>query len=374
MAPKSDASNADRDARMRALVDQLPAVVWSTDDELRFTSSRGGGLATLGLQPDQVVGITLYEYFQTRDDEFAPIKAHHRALAGESVSYEVEWAGRHFETYTEPFRDERGRLTGTLSIALDVTERKQAETARRGLELKLREQHRLEAVGQLAAGLAHEINNPLQSIMNFAQLIRSRGQIDLVREYAEEIVNEVHGLAAIVRNLQRLVHEDGELPSEVRLQDVVEGTVSLFRAALRKERIDLQVDVPEDLPAVWCRARSVQQALINLVTSARDALNHRYPRGDADKRMRILARPSTALGHASLRLTVEDRGTPIPESTIARLFEPFTLVAGREQGSGLGLSISRAIVRENGGELSVEVQGESGQTTFHLDLPLSAEQ
>lgn len=369
MQPK----DTERDARMRALADQLPAVVWSTDAELRFTSSSGGGLVALGLTRDQVVGTTLYEFFSTSDRDFVPIRAHLRALAGEAVNYETEFSGRVYENSVLPFRDASGTVVGVVGMAIDVTMREHALAARGLLQDKLREQFRLESIGKLASGLAHEINNPLQSILNFAQLIRARAGAGSIREYAEEIAHEVRRLSDIMRNLQSLVHQEGQLPTEIRLSDLVERTLSLFRAALRKESIDIELDLPGDLPVAWARANGVQQVLINLLTGARDALNARYPLHHDDKRIRVSAHVISAAGARRVRLTVEDHGAPIPSEHIARVFEPFSMVSGRDQGTGLRLAISHGIARENSGELSVE-SDPALATRFHLDLPIASEQ
>ena len=123
----TDRSRAEE--RLRRLTDQLPAVLWSTDPELRFTSSLGAGLSVLGLRPNEVVGKTLFEFFQTRDPEYPSIANHLRALEGESVGFDAEWAGRHFASHVEPLRGRDGSIVGTLGLAVDVTERRKAEEA-----------------------------------------------------------------------------------------------------------------------------------------------------------------------------------------------------------------------------------------------------
>jgi C4-dicarboxylate-specific signal transduction histidine kinase len=242
----------------------------------------------------------------------------------------------------------------------------------RGLADQARRQ-KLEAVGQLASGLAHEINNPLQSILNYAQLIRARAGAGVVRDYAEEILAEVQRLATIVRNLQGLVHHEDELPAEVSLHDLVERTLSLFRAALHKDSIVLEVDVAQDLPAAWGSVHGVQQVLINLLTAARDALNHRHAERNDSKRLAIRAALVDGPGGSRLRLTVEDTGIVIPSSAMERLFEPFGAVEGREQGSGLALVLTQNIAKAAGGELRAG-SDQLSTTSFHLDLPLAADQ
>jgi PAS domain S-box-containing protein len=117
----------DSERRLRLMVEQMPAVLWSVDASLRFTLSLGAGLAALGLTPNQAVGTTLPAFFGTDDPEAPMLAAHRRALAGESVSLRTEWAGRWYEAHVEPCRDSEGRTTGVLGIALDVTDRQRTE-------------------------------------------------------------------------------------------------------------------------------------------------------------------------------------------------------------------------------------------------------
>jgi PAS domain S-box-containing protein len=122
--------------RLRLLVEQVPAVMWSTDRELRFTSSVGAALAGLGLEPNEIVGLTLHEYFATDDPEFPPIAAHARAIRGESSSFAFAWQGRSFEAHVEPFVGSGSEIVGSVGIALDVTERTLAEEARHRSEVR----------------------------------------------------------------------------------------------------------------------------------------------------------------------------------------------------------------------------------------------
>jgi PAS domain S-box-containing protein len=365
----SSKPSTESDALLLALADQLPAVVWTTDAGLRFTSSSGGGLSALGLVRDQVVGLSLRQYFGTEDDEHPAIDAHRRALKGEWVKYETEVQGRWYETQVAPFR-EADRVIGTVGMAIDVTDRKRAEQTGAALESRLRQKYKLEAVGQLASGLAHEINNPLQSVLNFAQLIRSRSE-GPVREYADEILHEVQRIAASVRNLQSFVHQGDAVPAEIRLDQVVERTLSLFRTVMQKEQIRIEVDVAPDLPPAWGKVHAVQQVLVNLLTAARDAVNGRHPLGGDDKRIYIKAEARERGGERFVRLTIEDHGTAIRPEDLPRVFEPFVAIDGRDQGGGLGLAISHNIACESGAELSVESDG--WVTRFHLDLKTAAD-
>ncbi len=240
------------------------------------------------------------------------------------------------------------------------------------LSPRLRAAYKLEAIGSLASGLAHEINNPIQSIMNYAQLIRRRATDAGVQECADEIAHEAHRVATIVRNLQAFVHDREEAPSPVRIADVVERACALFGAALNKENIVIEQRYGDDVPDVVCRPRAIEQIIVNLLMGARDALNDRHPKGGKDKRVIIEARSyelADKSGARSVRLSVEDFGTPIADRDIKRVFEPFAALPGRDQGAGLGLAVSYDIARANGCTLSVEREEPRRSTRFVLELP-----
>jgi PAS domain S-box-containing protein len=118
------------DPGLQLLVDQMPAMVWAIDAHHRFTVVRGGSLGELGMEQDQFVGMTLYEFFQTEDDDFLPIAANARALAGEPIAYELDWGGRTYRVRVEPQRDDVGIVVGTVSVAFDITDVRRAEDER----------------------------------------------------------------------------------------------------------------------------------------------------------------------------------------------------------------------------------------------------
>ena len=116
-----------REAHLRLLTEKMPAIVWSTDTDLRFSSCLGAGLEGLGLRPREQTCRSLFEYFSTDDAEFLPIAAHRRALMGESVHFEVDWNGRAFAAHVEPLRDAVGAVSGTIGVALDISDQRRAE-------------------------------------------------------------------------------------------------------------------------------------------------------------------------------------------------------------------------------------------------------
>jgi len=144
----------DREARLEMLVEQMPAVLWTTDEQLRFTSSVGAGLTHLGLRPGQVVGMSLAEYFQTADPHFPAIAAHRRALGGAATAYDMTWRERTYQAHVKPLRDPGGAPRGVIGVALDITERVQAERALCARDAVLDERVReLAAIADASAAL-----------------------------------------------------------------------------------------------------------------------------------------------------------------------------------------------------------------------------
>lgn len=245
-------------------------------------------------------------------------------------------------------------------------------TPSRGLpDRKTRQQQRLEALGALASGVAHEINNPMQSIMNYAQLIKNRTDVPQLDDYAGEILYEAQRVATIVRNLLSFARQEGEPYMEASMADMVTHTLSLTAAVLRKEQIEVSVAVDDDLPAVNCHPQQIQQVIMNLVTYCRDGLNARYPSGDPNKRLLISAGLVAGESGPVLRTTVEDRSNGVRPEALPHLFEALDEAAD-QRGSGLGLALCHAIASDHGGEILAE--SKVGQyMRFHLDLPLPPE-
>lgn len=251
-----------------------------------------------------------------------------------------------------------------LVIVRDVTNERKQETA-------LRQHQKMESIGTLASGVAHEINNPINGIMNYAQLIGERlDKESPLREYTEEIIHESERVSTIVRNLLTFSRDEKESHSPANIADIVDASISLLNTILRRDQITLEVDVADDLPKIKCRSQQIQQVLMNLVTNARDALNDRYREYDENKIMKVTVRSFEKENQKWIRTTVEDHGAGIPENIRNRIFDPFFTTKDRSKGTGLGLSISYGIVQDHQGELHIE--SEQGQfSRCHIDLPVN---
>lgn len=247
----------------------------------------------------------------------------------------------------------------------------QAEETRALMESQLHQNQKLESIGTLASGVAHEINNPLTGLMNYAALIQERSNDpEQVKKYAAAVLEQSRRITAIVRNLLQFSHQGSHLRELVNIAELMTKSLSLSHSTLLRDQIRIENQIPADLPLLFCQPQEIQQVLVNLVTNARHALNERYPGGDENKRLILSAR---LLGTTpeQVRITVEDHGCGIPQEIQNRIMDPFFTTRGRDKGTGLGLSVSHGIVLNHGGQLTVAC--EPGVfTRFHVDLPLSS--
>jgi len=268
-------------------------------------------------------------------------------------------------------RDEQGELQESRVMLVDITARRLAERQQQTLEERLRQSQKLESIGALASGIAHELNNPLTGVINYAQLIHDRIEGRKLKEWASGIVAEGERMAGIVSQLLSFAHRDTGERSIADVRDIVLAALAIVRNVFEADRIRVEKELPEGLPEIRCHSGQIQQVVINLLMNARDALNERYPNGNDGKILRISL--EAVEDRAWVRTTIEDHGVGIPREEIDRVFEPFVTTKPRGHGTGLGLAISQGIVADHGGRLSLESEP-GAYTRARIDLPAAAEE
>jgi PAS domain S-box-containing protein len=253
-----------------------------------------------------------------------------------------------------PLGDSRGRVTHLVSVERDITR-----------DLELRDQlihtERLSAVGQLVAGVAHELNNPLQSVIGYTELLMDTETDGGAREQLEQVQSEAMRAARIVRNLLSFVRRSPSARGVEDLNAVVQSAVTLRAYELQTANIVLEEEYAPDLPPVWINREQIQQVLLNLILNAEQALLSGPGRG------RIVVR--TTRTETGAAVDVEDDGPGIPGAIAGRVFEPFFSTKEVGQGTGLGLSIALGIAESYGGSLALR-RSRSG-ACFRLSLPAS---
>lgn len=241
---------------------------------------------------------------------------------------------------------------------------------RRDAEERLIQASKLASIGELAAGVSHEICNPVNGIINCADLLLQESPENSEgRVYLELIRREADRIAHIAKNVLRFSRRDLERHSRVSLRALLDEVLGVIGKRIERSGIALRIDIPDGIPPLLCHKEEMLQVLLNLMVNSMHALDERYPAGDPGKRLSVSARQGIQDGRTLVRLTVEDLGTGIDPSHLDRVFDPFFTTKERDKGTGLGLSISDGIVRSHGGAISVEsTQGAFAR--FHVDLPL----
>ena len=240
---------------------------------------------------------------------------------------------------------------------------------RREGEAQVIQASKLASIGELAAGVSHEINNPVNGILNCADILLAKLPPESKEhQFASLIRMECERIANIVGSLLTFSGQHAEDYEPANLADVVESVLRLSRKKMTKSHIDLHVDVADSLPDVQCRGDQLQQVVMNLLINALQALDARYPNLDTEKKLTIMAAVIEKDDMPWVRLTVRDQGVGIASTHIDRIFDPFFTTKGREKGTGLGLSVSSGIVQDHGGSIVVESDEGKG-AAFHVDLP-----
>jgi signal transduction histidine kinase len=268
-------------------------------------------------------------------------------------------------------KDAQGRTIKTHGLDQDITERIRKEEEDSRIAAQLQQQQKLESIGVLASGVAHEINNPINGILNYAQLIFDGLETeDPMGEYAADIMKECDRVTTIVHNLLSFSRQEKQSHSPARIEDILNAALSLIRAVMRHDQIRIEVETAPDLPSIKCRSQQIQQVILNLLTNARDALNERFPGFDEAKVVKIDVRLIEKDREPWIRVAVENLGTPVTAEVRDHLFVPFYTTKPKDRGTGLGLSISYGIVKDHHGDIYLD-SGPGQATRFHLELPVN---
>jgi len=232
-------------------------------------------------------------------------------------------------------------------------------------------QHKLEGIGALAAGVAHEINNPVQGIMNYAALL-NRLPDPAAREFAAEILSECKRASGIVRALLSFSRADDKQVGSESVRGLIDDVVRLLRSSLSQDGIEVVIEADPDLPELAEGAVRVKQVLMNLLTNARDALGSRSPRRTEPKRIHVAARTQRRDGKPWLIFELADNGDGIDPALLGRIFDPFFTTKPPGKGTGLGLALSQEFATALGGRIECSTRRGEG-SVFRVELPVDGE-
>lgn len=250
----------------------------------------------------------------------------------------------------------------TVVLLRDVTEKKNLQ------EEAIRASH-LASIGELAAGVAHEINNPVSGIMGLAEILADQlEQMGQSRSIPERIINESERISKIVRNLLSFSRNNPDERRIIAAADILEKTLTLIETQLFKDGITLEISSQPDLPPIKSNWQEIQQVFLNIISNARYALNQRSNADNIEKKIRINLHSIRKNQCDYIEISFTDNGTGISQTIINSIADPFFSTKPQGEGTGLGLSISHGIINRHDGYLFFESDGNS-HTTVRIILP-----
>ena len=375
---------------LRTMIDLIPAFIYAKDAQSRFTACNKLVAARMGVTPEAAVGKSDFDFFAREmaekffADEQALLASGKPLVNCEELVFDkLSGTNRVILTSKVPLHDANGNVTGIVGTGFDITERKAAEE-------RMASSDRLESIGRLAAGVAHEINTPVQYLNDSVSFIREgvgellayidklhaslpqkpedNDDVDYLRQELPPALTRVaEGLARIaeiVRSMKHFSHADQREMSEVDLNASIASTLVIARSEYR-DCADIETDYAP-LPPVTCHGGQINQVVLNLVVNSADAISDFVKQHGG--RGRITLR--TALEGDHVLITIADTGGGIPEAIQARIFDPFFTTKEVGRGTGQGLSIVRStVVKGHGGQLDFVSEMGKG-TTFYVRLPV----
>ncbi len=345
-----------------SILQNLHGGIVSYNREGIITFMNKSGAELLGWKETEVLGQSIHTVFRSSREETSPFWMSPEGNG--SFSGEAELLGRKrqkipVEVFLSPLRDAEGNLTGVTGIFQDITEKKE-------IEARMRRVDKLASLGQLASGLAHEIKNPLAGIGSAIQVLTSKLHIeDHQQEIVQEILKQINRLDGTIKNLLNFAKPGLPRLVPADLKEIIEAVIFLVSQQINKQNIQTRLDFQNDLPKIRIDAQQIQQALLNVVLNAVEAM----PSGG---KLTIAAEIKFMPGSAKkerpyVSLLVSDTGIGITKEVKTQIFNPFFTT--KRSGTGLGLSITHWIIEQHQGRINVQSEAGKG-TSFAIDLPL----
>jgi len=357
-----------REHELVGIIETIPSMLWSTwpSGEPNHLSQRI--LDFFGATFEEFVNRG-WESFIHPDDREETAKAFFRAIeTGESYSAinrlrRADGEYRWHHTMGEPLRDSQGKIIQWYGLSIDIDERKRAEDHLRDTRIKLAKASRLATVAELAGSIAHELNQPLMSILANAQAAKrwlnaAPPNVMEVNSSIERIIRDARAADETMQHIRALFKQESFDKKHVNIPDIIREVVRIVREDPKKRDVPIEYHFEESLPAVPVDQIQIQQVLINLIVNAIEALE-----GQQVAPLVVLRAVTDSNG---MLIQVIDNGPGVDDPD--RIFDAF--MTTKEKGMGIGLAVSRSIVEAHGGRLWAEIN-KTGGATFNVALPLS---
>ncbi len=363
------------EAKTRSIIDNMLDGLITMDQDGNIETLNSAALNMFGYESPEIVGRNLdrlIEFPESADWNVGKQHDFHFDMK-KAMGSQKELTGRRKDGSTFPVQISFSEMIlgpnhHLIITVRDITQEKirKEEALRTG---------QLAAIGELAAGVAHEINNPINGIINYTQILmddhEEKDEADTIhKDIMGRIIKEGERISIIVKNLLSFARQRDEIVEHIKPGDVIKDSLSLLMHQLHKDGIQLTVNVPADLPFLKGNPQQLQQVFVNLLTNASYALNQKYPGQSPEKRIEITSIVVKQEGRDFIRTTVSDWGSGISQDVVDHIFDTLFTTKPPGEGTGLGLSISKGLIRDHNGYLSLSSKpGEP--TVATVDLPVS---
>jgi len=350
--------------RYRAYVENVPDAIWEADADWRFTYWSPQVESLTGYAPEELLGHTPDGILVHPDDVEEFRDNFHRMI--EEKNEETTLRHRalhkdgsflHLEVSVKPMWDDHGGLVKYGGVARDVSEQIR-------LQAHVVQSAKLSAIGQMISGVAHELNNPLTTVMGYTQLLQARDADDSVQADLQRIYEGASRAQRIVQNLLTFSRQKKPERTPTDVNEVIEHTMTLRRHQLQADNVEVVTDLADNLPWTMADGYQLGQVFLNIVNNAHQAMSQVPGR-------RILTVRSALTDATTIRVTFADTGGGIPQEILDKVFDPFFTTRDVGVGTGLGLSVAHGIVQEHGGRIWAESAPGKG-ATFIVELPVKS--
>ena len=360
-----------------AMVDHAPIGIVTTGGDGRIVDFNPAAEAMFGVSRAQALGCALADVILPPSRRAEPRRVD--GAAGAMVGHHA--SGRDFPMQLMMFRVQIDGEPFDTAFITDLSSQSEAATQIDRQREALRQSEKLSAMGTLLAGVAHELNNPLAIVMGRASLLEEKAEGSGLEDDARRIREAAERCGRIVRTFLNMARQKPPARNPVLLNDIVRAAADMLGYTLRSHGVQLDLVLAEGMPEVQADADQLGQVVLNLVVNAQQAMANVEGTRSLTLTTGVEAvRPTPSSREPRVWLRVSDTGPGVPAAVRDRLFEPFFTTKEAGFGTGLGLSVSRSIVREHGGELileSVPLRADTGLgatgASFRLSLPISGE-
>jgi PAS domain S-box-containing protein len=366
----------ESEGRFRALVENLPVKLFIKDRNSVYVSCNPSYASDHGMSPDAIRGKTDFDLYPKELAEKYCEDDRRVMASGQGKEMEESYIaeGRHkwVQTTKIPLKDKQQQVTGILGVFWDITERKRAEEEREKLQKQLIQAQKMESVGRLAGGVAHDFNNMLQAILfNTSMVLEELPPGSSLHECLTEIRNCGERSANLTRQLLAFARRQTIAPKVLDINEIVEGLLKMMRRLIGED-IDLAWRPGAGLGRIKIDPTQIDQILANLCVNARDSINGigriAIETDDAVFDEAYCADHPGFMPGEYVRLSVSDTGCGMDKETLERIFEPFFTTKELGKGTGLGLATIYGIVKQNNGIINVYSEPGKG-ATFNIFLP-----